>query len=854
MVAMEYDFDLEEDDEFSPKGRLTPNNLPTSYLLSAGYDGDAKRAYLRLYEPIEEQVYLWYDNSGHLPYCYSKESKEKLGENKKIVEHKGFLGFVEEKKHDALQGKDITATKIVAEDPLSIGGTHGSIRNYLEDSWESRIRYYQNFIYDKQLVPGMPYKIVDGELVEEEYKVAELVKKQLDEVLEGIDPIMKENMMTWARLLQCPVPNIRRVAIDIEVRGERANRMPNADKATDPIIAISFSSSDRGRRIILLNETDGKTPKPEIKDTEVILVNDERELIKEAFKDLEEYPVVLTFNGDDFDLRFLYNRALNLGFHREDIPINMGRRFAFLRNGMHVDLYRFFLNRSIQGYAFGDAYRENSLNEIGSSLIGKEKLEVDWVNNLSLEELARYCMRDSQITYELTTFNDDLVMKLIVILTRISKTIMEDVTRQGVSRWILALMEYEHRQRNWLIPNMGDIISEKGGTTTEAVIKGKKYQGAIVRDPEPGLHFDVTVLDFASLYPSAIRNWNLSYETILCHHPNCRKNTIPGTPHWVCLQKKGLTSILIGSLRDLRVLWFKPKARDVTLTEEERKYYNVVQQALKVFLNASYGVFGAQSFPLYCPPLAESTAAIGRYAMNETIKESKELGIKVLYGDTDSVFLHHPSENQIQSLTEWADDTLGIDLEVEKNYRYVIFSKRKKNYLGVYQDGRMDIKGLTGKKRHIPPFLKDAFDDLTEILSNIRNAEEVPEAKERIERLVESTHQRLQDRKFDIKEVAFSVQLGKSLRSYETNPQHVKAAKMLEEQGFEIKEGDLISYVVTKEDVKPVQTAHIRDVDISKYEEYLEGTFKQLLDALEMNFESLIGKPQQTSLSTFFVR
>jgi len=563
---------------------------------------------------------------------------------------------------------------------------------------------------------------------------------------------------------------------------------------------------------------------------------------------------VLTFNGDDFDLKYLRNRARNLGVRDEDNPIVLGRRFAFLRNGVHLDLYRFFLNRTIQGYAFGNRYRENTLNDVASSLIDMKKLDFGDVTQLTLEELARYCMRDGDITYKLTAFNHDLVMNLIVLLTRISKMIMEDVTRQGVSRWILALMEYEHRRRGWLIPNDEDILAVKGNTATTSIIKGKKYQGAIVREPKPGAHFDVTVCDFASLYPSAIRNWNLSYDTVLCPHPECKGNLIPGTPHWACTKKRGLTSLIIGSLRDLRVLWYKPRARDRALGAEEMMFYDVVQQALKVFLNASYGVFGAESFPLYCPPLAESVAAVGRYAMTKAVEESQRLGIEVIYGDTDSVFLERPAREQLDGLVAWADSELGIDLDVDKTYRYAIFSQRKKNYLGVYPDGKLDIKGLTGKKRHIPPLLKNAFDQLTAILSGVQRPEEFPEAKERIRRLVEETSRRLKNREFEIQDVTFSMMLGKSLSGYDTNPQHVKAAKMLEDQGYDLKEGDIISYVVTKDDVKPAQLASKRDVDVGKYEEYLEATFEQLLDALDMSFDEMVGRPRQTALASFFGR
>jgi DNA polymerase I len=271
-----------------------------------------------------------------------------------------------------------------------------------------------------------------------------------------------------------------------------------------------------------------------------------------------------------------------------------------------------------------------------------------------------------------------------------------------------------------------------------------------------------------------------------------------------------------------------------------------------VFLNASYGVFGAESFPLYCPPLAESTAAVGRYAMNQAVEESERLGIDVLYGDTDSVFLARPSQEQIASLMEWTDRELGINLDVDKVYRYAIFSNRKKNYLGVYEDGSVDIKGLTGKKRHVPPLLKNSFMELTRILSEVQVPEDMDVAKKEIRGLVETVYQRLKEREFDVEELAFRVMLGRKLSSYETNPQHVKAAKMLVEQGYNMDVGDIIRYVITKKDVKPVQMASNRDVDINKYVEHLESIFDQILDALGMSFDEMVGRGRQTSLGAFF--
>src|SRR5581483_4972069 len=336
-----------------------------------------------------------------------------------------------------------------------------------------------------------------------------------------------------------------------------------------------------------------------------------------------------------------------------------------IRHGIHIDLYRTFDNRSIQIYAFSRAYTEHTLNAICEALLGDTKVEFEGdISDLPMQKLAEYCMKDADLTFRLTSFNDNLLMKLLVVIARIGRLSVDDIARFGVNQWIRGILYFEHRQRNELIPSRKE-LEAKGTASTTAVIKEKKYRGGEVVEPTPGIHFNVVVLDFASLYPSIIKVHNLSYETINCVHAECRETgKIEGTTHWVCQQRKGLSSLLIGSLRDLRVNYYKFLSKDKTLPAQERQLYNVVSQAIKVILNASYGVMGAEIFPLYCLPVADATAAIGRNTINATINKCKELGIEVVYGDTDSLFLKEPSQEAIGKVVAWAKDQLGVDLEI----------------------------------------------------------------------------------------------------------------------------------------------------------------------------------------------
>ncbi|HEV3432795.1 MAG TPA: type B DNA-directed DNA polymerase, partial [Nitrososphaera sp.] len=490
---------------------------------------------------------------------------------------------------------------------------------------------------------------------------------------------------------------------------------------------------------------------------------------------------------------------------------------------------------------------------------------------LPIQKLAEYCLKDADLTYRLTSFNDNLLMKLLVAIARIGRLSVDDIARFGVNQWIRGILYYEHRQRNELIPSRSE-LERKGTSSTTAIIKEKKYRGGEVVEPIPGIHFNVVVLDFASLYPSIIKVHNLSYETINCSHEDCRKNDVEGTTHWVCKHRKGLSSLLIGSLRDLRVNYYKHIAKDKTLPPEERKLYNVVSQAIKVILNASYGVMGAAIFPLYCLPVADATAALGRTTINKTINKCREIGIRVVYGDTDSIFLSNPDQKHIEQLVQWARETLGVDLEIDKQYRYVVFSDLKKNYLGVLSDGTVDVKGLTGKKSHTPPFIRKAFYDILEILGKINSEKDFESAKEKIKNVIQENAKNLETHNIRLEELSFNVTINKSLSTYgkktgsktlgDNNndiykglPQHIKAAKMLVDANRrEIRAGDIISYVKIKsgEGVRPVELSKPEEIDTEKYLEAMESTFEQVLSALNVDFKSLLGKPRQQSLDELF--
>lgn len=1164
-------------------------SFPPSLLVSATYDSQKKAAVLKFYNPESQKIILWSDEIGHKPYCYSKLSPDELGF---ISSRKDVLKVDQIKRKDLLHDQEITVSKIIVDDPLAIGGTQTdkSIRNIIE-TWESDIKYYENYLYDRELIVGKFYKTENGKIIPHNFELAEDVNLALKSLLldasttKGIvnSKEFQEYVTQWAELLNQPVPKIKRVSFDIEVESE-IGRIPDPKIAEKKVTAVGFEDSDGLKQVFVLRKngsTDGKNEIPS--DVKVVFYpeSEEKKMIEDSFRFIAGYPFVITFNGDDFDMPYLYNRAERLGIKNSENPFYMMRDSATLKQGVHIDLYRTMSNRSFQIYAFSHKYTDFSLNSVSLALLGESKIdygvELDRLENY---QLAHYCYNDARLTYKLTSFNNDLLMNLLVVISRIARMPIDDIARMGVSQWIRSLLYYEHRHRNALIPRREEIDAKSQGVVNDAVIKDKKYRGGLVVDPTEGIHFNVTVMDFASLYPSIIKVRNLSYETVRCPHEECKKNTIPDTNHWVCTKYNGMTSLLIGSLRDLRVNYYKSLSKKAK-TEEQKQLYTVVSQALKVILNASYGVMGAEIFPLYFLPAAEATTAIGRYIIMETIKKCQSNNIEVLYGDsvlpdtpitirrkdgnvdvipieslmpktvksrrydkfgnidvltengftkikyiyrhkvkkkgyriltrkgfvectedhslvvngkvvkpsdlkigdeinlipfkaeskvivnqdlgwlfgifiaegtcgtynyeknvkyswrivnqdkkilhktqkimqkclgletviidiressatyglvpkgdgkllvdyfrfhcyrgnekaipqtilnadiaakkaflngmldgdgntdknmlttldqihksvlsgiisileqleveyslqirkdkqnvcrirmirdkkdsrikqsnmikkievfdisgyvydletknhhfcaglgnillhnTDSLFIKNTTQEQIHKVIDDTKIEQGVDLEVDKEYRYVVLSNRKKNYLGVTKEGKVDVKGLTGKKSHTPPFIRNLFYELLDVLSKVQTASDFENAKKQISEKISACAVKVKEKKIPMSELAFNVMISKAPSEYDkTVPQHIRAAKLLE-QTREIKRGDIISYVkiINKPGVKPVEMARQDEIDSAKYMEFMESTLDQITSSMDLDFDTIIGKPKQTGLDQFF--
>jgi DNA polymerase elongation subunit (family B) len=420
-----------------------------------------------------------------------------------------------------------------------------------------------------------------------------------------------------------------------------------------------------------------------------------------------------------------------------------------------------------------------------------------------------------------------------------------------VSTWIRSILHSHLRRNNILIPSSKELRRSE---------TKRRVQGALTFPPETGVHFNTVVVDFHSLYPSLIDAHNLSHETINCSHKECQDNTVPGLEHCVCRMRRGVYSVLMGSLRDLRVRWYKPLANDKNVSSDERRMAQATSQLLKLILVSSYGVT-VRIHGLARPSLAESITAYGRYSLQTAWDIAKEGRLHPIYGDTDSLFLDDPGEEQVEWLIRTVKERLHLDLDVDERYSVCVLPRAMKAYFGIRKDGTPDVKGVTAIKSNSPTFIQNVFRDCVREMADVKNHVRYVEAKGRIQGVVKNAIDDLKAGKVPLEDLQY--QVGVHGDPLDTGGRRVlhqpyQCAVQLIDSGKSVQKGATVGFVKVKPfqyrgrtfTVKP--TEHVRgfhEVNVDDYVRNLRTALNQTFKPMDIRFNE--DGQRKVSLSDF---
>ncbi len=419
-----------------------------------------------------------------------------------------------------------------------------------------------------------------------------------------IDPIIKPAEYT---------PDLRLMSLDIETAYD-----------TNQLYSIAFICNQQ-KRVLMLSDN---TQTISHDDTEFL--ESESALLKRFIAYVSELDpdVFIGWNVINFDFRFLQKKADTL-----NIPFRIGRNSSLPRwRQSGNDSSQYFLH--IAGRVVLDgidtlksatwSFPSFSLEHVANSLLNRGKLiqqndshdplhkakQIKQQFHNDKQALARYNLEDCQLVLDI--FEHAHLMHFAIERARLTGLEMDRVGG-SVAAFDNLYLPRLHR-KGYIAPNIGDYGS------------GNTAPGGYVMDSIPGLYDSVLVLDYKSLYPSIIRTFNVDPYSRIVAKQLPDNECIPGYDGASFSKQQFILPEIIAEL------W---KARDKAKHEKNA----ALSQAIKIIMNSFYGVLGTPGCRIHDARLTSSITKRSHDIIKQTVRLIQQQGYKVIYGDTDSVFV-----------------------------------------------------------------------------------------------------------------------------------------------------------------------------------------------------------------------
>ena len=557
-----------------------------------------------------------------------------------------------------------------------------------------------------------------------------------------------------------------------------------------------------------------------------------------AWLERHDPDAIIGWNLVQFDLRVLQKHA-----ERYQIPLRLGRGGNLLEWREHGFKQNHFFAAAagrliIDGIEALKSATWNfpsfSLEYVSQALLGEGKAidnpyqrmaEIDRRFAEDKPALARYNLKDCELVTRIFAKAD----LLNFLLERATVTgLAADRSGGSVAAFSHLYMPRMHRL-GFVAPNLGEQPEEHS-------------PGGFVMDSRPGLYDSVLVLDYKSLYPSIIRTFLIDPVGLVegMRHPN-DADSVPGFRNARFSRSKHCLPAIVEQI------W---QGREAA----KRQHNKPLSQALKIIMNALYGVLGSSGCRFFDPRLASSITLRGHEIMRQTRELIEAEGYQVIYGDTDSTFvwLKQPHDEQqaaqigrtlVQRVNAWWQQHLqqqfglenALELEFETHYsRFLMPTIRgaeqgsKKRYAGLIARGggeeEMVYKGLETVRTDWTPLAQQFQQQLYQRIFK----------RQPYQDYVRDYVGKTLNGDFD-DQLVYRKRLRRKLDDYQRNvPPHARAARIADDynrsQGrpLQYQNGGWISYVMTVAGPEPLETRH-SPID---YQHYLERQLQPVADAI----------------------
>ncbi|GAA0171134.1 DNA metabolism protein [Lithospermum erythrorhizon] len=332
--------------------------------------------------------------------------------------------------------------------------------------------------------------------------------------------------------------------------------------------------------------------------------------------------------------------------------------------------------------------------------------------------------------------------------------------------------------------------------------KGPSYSGGLVLEPKRGLYDKyILLLDFNSLYPSIIQEYNICFTTV----ERSADGMIPRLPS---NKTVGVLPELLKKLveRRRRVKSMLKKAKGLKIQQ-----FDITQQALKLTANSMYGCLGFPNSRFYAKPLAELITLQGREILQSTVDlVQNTLNLEVIYGDTDSIMIYSGLDDignakaiATKVIEEVNQKYRCLEIDLDGFYKRMLLLKKKK-YAAVklqFRDGVtyevIERKGLDMVRRDWSMLAKEVGDFC---LSQILSGSSCEAVVESIHNSLMKVQEDMRNGQIELEKYIITKSLTKPPEAYpdaKSQP-HVEVALRLKRNGYVsgCSAGDTVPYII----------------------------------------------------------
>ncbi|MBN2148964.1 MAG: hypothetical protein JW726_16385 [Anaerolineales bacterium] len=329
-------------------------------------------------------------------------------------------------------------------------------------------------------------------------------------------------------------------------------------------------------------------------------------------------------------------------------------------------------------------------------------------------------------------------------------------------------------------------------------------QGGLVYHPIPGLHAGVAEIDFVSMYPSIMARFNISPETT---GPHVEGEAVPGLGLAVDCSRPGLIPQTLAPLLEKR-LALKRRLMELPAWDPRRESAQACASAHKWLLVTCFGYLGYQNARFGRIEAHQAVTAYGREALLRAKEAAEEMGFTVLHLYVDGLWVHRPgaqSPATLQPLLEEITTRSGLPIALEGIYRWVAFLPSRGNghvavanrYFGVFQDGRLKIRGIEARRGDTPPWIAEVQMVLVECLAQAGDEGDLPVRLSQALRRLRAALDDLRGGRVAMEGLIVSQKLSRELALYRVPSPAAQAAEQLAACGKPLRPGQRVRFLYT---------------------------------------------------------